>query len=71
MSSPLFISGRILLCSLFFGGLLIALTTPLHATESSSFQTGKQAFEQGDFTAAFKTFHSLIKQQPGDPEIDF
>lgn len=40
-------------------------------SEPLRFQTGKAAFDQGDFTAAFKIFYTLVQQQPGDLETDF
>ncbi len=54
--------------------LLIAfclLFSSLTMAEPLRFQTGKSAFDKGDFAAAFKVFHLLVQQQPGDPELDF
>jgi tetratricopeptide (TPR) repeat protein len=62
---PFFLLTSLLLlaCCLLFNASAFA--------EPLRFQTAKAAFDKGDFAAAFKIFHSLVQQQPGDPETDF
>lgn len=57
-------------CSLLLFALTLVFNSPASA-EQFRFQTGKAAFDKGDFAAAFKIFHTLVQQQPGDPETDF
>lgn len=59
----------------FYGGFLLLLLCLLLGRpafgEALRIQSGKTAFEKGDFVTAFKLFHTLVQQQPGDPEVDF
>ena len=56
--------------------LLVAMFSLLpvissQAAELLSFESGKQAFEGGEFQAAFHIFQQLVAETPGDPELDF
>ncbi len=56
----------LLLCWL---GVLMVCTVAV--AETIRAQAGRVAYEQNDFITAFKHFHQQVRQQPGDPEIDF
>lgn len=58
---------RRLLLLLVFSFLVVASASAADVR----FQTGKVAFEHGEFAAAYKIFQQLLQQQPGNPEIDF
>lgn len=50
-------------------GLLLA--APALAAQPSQLETGKAAFARGDFKGAYTIFQQLVRQSPGDPEVDF
>lgn len=67
----IFPGGRLLIRTLL---LFLACSLFVVATAASAdlrLQTGKAAFDRGDFPAAYKIFFQLLQQQPGEPEIDF
>ena len=71
MKRKAFALGDHLLSSILLASLFFLQTQPLYANETVNFQTAKKAFQSGDFSSANKMFNTLVRQQPGDPELDF